>query len=155
MPLLSACRFASAQAYVLVFFRSKVENICEVRTMSFSVTTPVMHCLVRKWILDDSFIRTFLLLALSSSWADDNMLADIIGRGVKGDASLYSFPVIQAVFYVAKSQPSFAWHPSSLCSHWWLRLHRCVLCAVEDHRVFVFNVMQPPPGYQTMQHGSF
>ena len=47
--------------------------MCKVRTMSFSVTTSVMPCLVRKRMLDDSFIRTFLLLSLSSSWADDNM----------------------------------------------------------------------------------
>ena len=45
--------------------------MCEVRMMSFSVTTSVMPCLARKRMLDDSFIRTFLNLALSSPWADD------------------------------------------------------------------------------------
>ena len=54
-----------------VIFSSKVDNMCEVRMMSFSVTTSVMPCLAMKRMLDDSFIRTFLLLALSSSWADD------------------------------------------------------------------------------------
>ena len=54
------------------------------------------------------------------------VLADILGRGMKGAASLYGFPVTLAMFHVAKSQHSFARHPSSLCSHWWWRLHRAL-----------------------------
>ena len=56
----------------------------------------------------------FLLLALSSSRADDMCSpASLPSRGVKGDTSLYSFPVSQ-IFHVAKNLPSFAWHPSRL-----------------------------------------
>ena len=60
------------------------------------------------------------------------MLAGILGRGVKGDASLYSFPVKLGYSMLRK------------------RLHRSltgpagVLCAAH-HIVFVFNIMQPPP----------
>ena len=43
----------------------------EVRIISFSVTRSIMPCLEKKRMLDDSFSGHFLLLALSSSWADD------------------------------------------------------------------------------------
>ena len=47
--------------------------------------------------------------------------------------------------------PSVAWHPSRLCNIWWWRLHRALASlGVADRRVFVFNVMQPPAGNQTM-----
>ncbi len=68
-------------------------------------------------MLGNIFIRAFLLLSLSSSWAD--VLADILGhQGTNGDAPLYSFLVTLAIFHVVKSLPSFAWHPSSLYSLW-------------------------------------
>ena len=67
-------------------------------------------------MLDNIFIRAFLLLPLSSSWAD--VLADYLGRGMEGDAPLYSFLVTLAIFHVAKSLSSFACHSSSLCSIW-------------------------------------
>ena len=68
-------------------------------------------------MLDSIFLRAFLLLLfLSSSWAD--VLGGILGRGTMGDAPLYSFLVTLAIFHVAKSLPSFVWHPPSLCSIW-------------------------------------
>ena len=57
-----------------------------------------MPRLPRKRMLDNIFIIAFLMLALSSSRADDYVLAGILGHGVKGDASLYNFPVTLGYF---------------------------------------------------------
>ena len=57
-------------------------------------------------MLDKLFTIAFLLLALSSSHDDDiYVLAGIVGHDVKGDASLYSFPVTLEFFILRK--PAF------------------------------------------------
>ena len=62
-----------------------------------------MPSLPRKRMLDNISIIPFLLLALSSSRADYNVLARILGRGVKGDAFLYSFQVTLGYFMLRKT----------------------------------------------------
>ena len=55
-------------------------------------------------MLDNIFSIAFLLLALSSSRADDMCSpASLPGRGVDGDASLYSFPVTLGSFILRKT----------------------------------------------------
>ena len=78
-----------------VLFSSKVDNLCEVRIISIPVTMQRM--------LDNIFIIAFLMLALSSSRADDYVLAGILGRDLKGDASLYSFPATLGSFMLRKT----------------------------------------------------
>ena len=69
------------------------------------------------------------------------------------------------IFHVAKNLPSFVWHPSSLYSLWFYRLHRAltwpagVLCALL-YRLGRSHCLRPQrnaatASYHTMQPGSF
>ena len=103
-------------------------------------------------MLDNIFTIAFLLLALFSLRDDDKyVLAGILCRGVKGDASLYRFPVTlgfsccekHAFFRVA----SFPFeYPLVMKAA--LTSPTDVFCASlymwADQLVFVFNVVQPP-----------
>ena len=83
-----------------------------------------MPRLPRKRILVNMFTTgiAFLLLALSFSRDDDNVLAGILGRGVKGDASLYSFPVKLGYSMLRKRlHRSLTWPVGGLCA----ALYRC------------------------------
>ena len=54
-------------------------------------------------MLDTIFTIAILLFGLSSSRDDDNVLSGILGRGVKGNASLYSLPVTLGSFMLRKT----------------------------------------------------
>ena len=73
-------------------------------------------------MLDNIFIRAFLLLALYSSRV---IMCSLTSLVVEWRVCLsLQLPYDTGIFHVAKSLPSFACHPSSLFNIWWWRLHR-------------------------------
>ena len=85
------------------------------------------------------------------------MLAGILGRGVNGDASLYSFPVTLGSLMLRKTcLLSRGILPVCIAfgGEGWIEHQRgqlvyyvrpCRPTGVADHLVFVCNVLQPPP----------
>ena len=116
VSLLSASRFASARnLYLLGFLTNRVERaglssvrrweICvKLELFPFPSPRSNIQSLPRKRMLYQLFTIAFILLALSSS-SDDDVCAPAF-LVVKGDASLYSFPVTLGSLMLRK-KPAF------------------------------------------------